>query len=201
MSESGGRNVMQQIHDVNSGGNEAGGILQYTPGTFAKYALPGHGNRMNPFDSLLAFFNNTDWQNSIGATNIWGHDKIDWLHSGPQGGTRNNFWPQFANGGEVYGQMAAIIGDNPQHHEFVINPYAPSAEPLLSKAFEATASAQNSSTTGTTNSGSKLDQMIELLAQLVGIVGDIDPNIVLDMNGVAKGVNKKNAKLLSMVKG
>ena len=112
MSESGGRNIMQQIHDVNSGGNEAGGILQYTPGTFAKYALPGHGVRMNDFNQLLAFFNNTDWLNSIGATVIRGASKIDWLHSGPQGGRRDDFWPHFANGGlatqpSIFGEAGA----------------------------------------------------------------------------------------------
>ncbi|WP_283620607.1 tape measure protein [Limosilactobacillus avium] len=112
MSESGGRNIMQQIHDVNSGGNEAGGILQYTPGTFAKYALPGHGERMNDFNQLLAFFNNSDWLNSIGSTIIRGVSKIDWLHSGPQGGRRDNFWPHFANGGlatqpSIFGEAGA----------------------------------------------------------------------------------------------
>lgn len=112
MSESGGRNVVQQVHDVNSGGNEAAGILQYTPGTFAKYALPGHGNRMNAFDELLAFFNNTDWLASIGSTIIRGVQKIDWLHSGPQGGRRDNFWPHFAEGGlatqpSIFGEAGA----------------------------------------------------------------------------------------------
>lgn len=112
MSESGGRNVVQQVHDVNSGGNEAAGILQYTPGTFAKYALPGHGNRMNAFDELLAFFNNTDWLASIGSTIIRGVSKIDWLHSGPQGGRRDSFWPHFAEGGlatqpSIFGEAGA----------------------------------------------------------------------------------------------
>ena len=112
MSESGGRNIMQQIHDVNSGGNEAGGILQYTPGTFAKYALPGHGERMDDFNQLLAFFNNSDWLNSIGSTIIRGVSKIDWLHSGPQGGRRDNFWPHFADGGiatqpSIFGEAGA----------------------------------------------------------------------------------------------
>ncbi|MCG0677986.1 tape measure protein [Lactiplantibacillus plantarum] len=79
MSESGGRSVIQTVHDMNSGGNEAGGILQYTPGTFAAFAMPGHTNRMNPLDELLAFFNNSDWRNSIGHTSIWGVPKVDWL--------------------------------------------------------------------------------------------------------------------------
>ena len=201
MSESGGRSITQQVHDVNSGGNEAAGILQYTPGTFAKYALPGHGNRFNPFDELLAFFNNTDWLNSIGSTIIRGVSKIDWLHSGPQGGTRNSFWPMLATGGEVFGTTHAIIGDNPEHHEFVINPYAPSAGPLLAKAYEATASAQGVATTSSSTEGSKLDKVIALLSQLADLVGDIDPQIILDMDRVTNGVNKKNAKLAARVKG
>lgn len=201
MSESGGRSITQQVHDVNSGGNEAAGILQYTPGTFAKYALPGHGNRFNPFDELLAFFNNTDWLNSIGSTIIRGVSKIDWLHSGPQGGTRNSFWPMLATGGEVFGTTHAIIGDNPEHHEFVINPYAPSAGPLLAKAYEATASAQGVSMENSTNDDSKLAQVVTLLGKLVDLVGDIDPQVILDMDKVTSSVNKKNAKLAARVKG
>ena len=55
--------------------------------------MPGHTNIHNPYDDLLAFFNNSDWRNSIGWTTIWGHRKFDWLHSGPQGHRR------YANGG------------------------------------------------------------------------------------------------------
>lgn len=201
MSESGGRSITQQVHDVNSGGNEAAGILQYTPGTFAKYALPGHGNRFNPFDELLAFFNNTDWLASIGSTIIRGVQKIDWLHSGPQGGTRNNFWPMLATGGEVFGTTHAIIGDNPEHHEFIINPYAPSAGPLLAKALGATANAQGVSMENSTNDDSKLAQVVMLLGKLVDLVGDIDPQVILDMDKVTSSVNKKNAKLAARVKG
>ena len=115
-SESGGRNVVQQIHDVNSGGNEAAGILQYTPGTFAAYAMPGHRNRMNPYDQLLAFFNNSDWENSIGWTTIWGNRKMDWLHSGPQGHRR------YAYGGVIDREQMALIGEGNRTEFVVPNP-------------------------------------------------------------------------------
>ncbi|GHV97899.1 hypothetical protein lacNasYZ03_11750 [Lactobacillus nasalidis] len=109
-NESGGRNVVQQIHDVNSGGNEARGILQYTPPTFKAYAVKGHTNIMNPYDQLLAFFNNSDWANSIGWTTIWGHRKMEWLHSGPQGSRR------YENGGWINkeGLYLAGEGDKPE---------------------------------------------------------------------------------------
>ena len=201
MSESGGRNIVQQIHDVNSGGNEAAGILQFTPGTFAKYALPGHGERMNDFNQLLAFFNNTDWLNSIGSTVIRGVRKMDWLHSGPQGGARNQFWPHFATGGEVFGLTHAILGDNPEGHEFVLNPYAVTAEPLLDKAFEETAQAQPAAAGSDQGGNSKLDRMIELLEILVGSVQDIDPNVYLNDDKITDAVSKKQAQRMSLLKG
>lgn len=109
-NESGGRNVIQTIHDVNSGGNEARGILQYTPPIFRAYAVKGHTNIMNPYDQLLAFFNNSDWANSIGWTTIWGHRKMEWLHSGPQGSRR------YENGGLIdrEGYYLAGEGDKPE---------------------------------------------------------------------------------------
>ena len=187
MSESGGRNIMQQIHDVNSGGNEAGGILQYTPGTFAKYALPGHGERMNDFNQLLAFFNNSDWLNSIGSTIIRGVSKIDWLHSGPQGGRRDNFWPHFADGGlatqpSIFGEAGAEMAiplDTMkssrawQLMKQVVNYYAGSSE-----------TTSQSEPTDLTKLEKKFDSllsqnqaMITLLDKLIGVTATAnDPN-------------------------
>ncbi|AUS71674.1 tape measure protein [Lactiplantibacillus plantarum] len=133
MSESGGKSVIQTIHDGNSGGNEAGGILQFTPGTFGAFAMPDHTNRMNPLDELLAFFNNSDWRNSIGHTVIWGVPKVDWLHSGPQGSRRLS---SFATGGHpLTPQLATIAEDG---DEFVVNPRRSNAMQLLNDAYERT---------------------------------------------------------------
>lgn len=159
----------------------ATGLLQFKPRTFASWALPGHGNIMNGFDQILA--------------------AIHCLDSGGEGG-----WGSFgipgrgwAAGGEITSQQFGWVGDNPQHHEFVLNPYAPSAEPLLDKAFEATASAQPSGAS-TNQNGSKMDKMISLLEQLVELFGNDDHQVVLDVNGLHKELGKIDAGEFSMNK-
>ncbi|PNZ56264.1 peptidase M23 [Staphylococcus arlettae] len=67
-TESGGRaGVTQQIKDVNSGGNEAQGLLQYTPTTFRGYATKGKKNIKNGYHQLMAFFNNSNWSSDLAA--------------------------------------------------------------------------------------------------------------------------------------
>lgn len=156
----------------------ATGLLQFKPGTFRHWAVAGHGNIMSGYDQIIA--------------------AIHCLNAGGEGG-----WGSFgipgrgwATGGEITSQMLGWIGDNPQHHEFVLNPYAVSAEPLLDKAFEATANAQP--VNDTSNGGnSKLDRMISLLEQLLASVDGIDPDVYLDGEKITKNSNKRNAKDLA----
>ena len=54
-TESGGNPLAWQgIHDRNSGGNEARGLLQFAGSTWAADALPGHKDWRNGYDEILA---------------------------------------------------------------------------------------------------------------------------------------------------
>ena len=175
--ESGGNARAINNWDSNAkAGHPSKGILQFIDGTFRKYAVAGHTNIYSPFDQLLAMFNDTTWRSDL-TLGGWG----------PTGGRR------FATGGEVFGLTNAIIGDNPEHHEFVLNPYAVSAEPLLDRAFEATAQAQPANSS-TGNGNSKLDQMIDLLGKVLVAIESQDTDIYLDGEKVADDVSKRQGK-------
>lgn len=182
--ESGGRSNAVNNWDSNAAkGTPSKGILQFIEPTFMHYAMPGHTNIMSPFDQLLAMFNDTTWRSDL-TLGGWG----------PTGGRR------FATGGEVFGLTNAIIGDNPEHHEFVLNPYAVSAEPLLDRAFEATAQAQPANSS-TGNGNSKLDQMIDLLGKVLVAIESQETDVYLDGEKITDNSNKRNAKNWSLRKG
>lgn len=189
-NESGGRNIVQQIHDMNSGGNEARGILQYTPTTFAAYAVAGHKNIMNPYDQLLAFFNNSDWKNSIGWTTIWGTRKLDWLHSGPQGHRR------FANGGLVATEQLAHVAEGNKPEMIIPLDIAKRsrANQLLTQvqakfAAEAPQTTTSGQTTDSKELLTRMDKMLALLGMLLKGQGDME--VTLDGQKLGKVLKKR----------
>ncbi|MCS8607249.1 hypothetical protein EFE31_00840 [Lactobacillus delbrueckii subsp. lactis] len=189
-NESGGRNIVQQIHDVNSGGNEARGILQYTPTTFAAYAVAGHNNIMNPYDQLLAFFNNSDWKNSIGWTTIWDTRKLDWLHSGPQGHRR------YANGGLVATEQLAHVAEGNKPEMIIPLDIAKRsrANQLLTQvqakfAAEAPQTTTSGQTTDSKELFTRMDKMLALLEMLLKGQGDME--VTLDGQKLGKVLKKQ----------
>lgn len=77
MRESGGNEKIVQspdVVDINTlSGNPARGLLQYIPQTFDAYKVAGHGNINNGYHQLLAFFNNSNWENDLQYGNSgWG---------------------------------------------------------------------------------------------------------------------------------
>lgn len=109
-TESGGRaGVTQQIQDVNSGGNEAQGLLQYTPTTFRGYAAKGKKNIKNGYHQLMAFFNNSNWSSDLASwKRRMARGSTGWGPTGSRRGyatgtnnARRGFNQVFEEGGEI----------------------------------------------------------------------------------------------------
>ncbi|KZT78032.1 NlpC/P60 family protein [Lactiplantibacillus plantarum] len=162
-SETGNRNIMQTVSDVNSAnGNPAGGPLQFTKTTFDAFAYPGHHNFRSSLDQVLAFLNNSDYLNATGNTSIWGHGKYDWLHSGPQGHKR------FENGGIINTNQLIEVAEHNKPEMVVPLTNKSRANQLITQANQVV-NGNNGSQVASTNSESneKLDKVIALLTALV----------------------------------
>lgn len=180
-TESGGREVITNNWDSNAAaGHPSQGLLQFIPSTFYTWADPRYRDINKGFDQLVA--------------------AIRCLNAGGEGGWGNigngHGW---ASGGEITSQQFGWVGDNPEHHEFVINPYNANAVPLLNKAAETVAMHHPEMQEHTVNSYST--EMIALMQAAIQAIQNIDIHPVAHVEEFANATNKYNAKTIGMMKG
>ena len=172
-TESGGvPDKWQQVHDVNSGGNEARGLLQFAGSTWRADALPGHTDWRKGYNEILA--------------------AIHVLENGGEGGWGNvgngHGW---ANGGLVnqHGLYEVAENNNPE----MIVPLDPNkrgrAYQLLSQVIaqfrnedgNSSSSVDDQASQQIQNLGRKFDallaqnqQMINLIDKLIGVTDSVN---------------------------
>lgn len=174
-TESGGNEkISQQISDINSAeGHPAQGLLQFIPSTFNTWALPGHHNILSGFDQIMA--------------------AINALNHGGEGGWGNigngHGW---ASGVHMTHRDYALIGDNAEQDEYVINPYNANALPLLKDAYQTMSNNHPEWRTPTANAVGQ--EAIALLKLAVEKLDNIDIHPYTTVEEVARPVNKYNAK-------
>lgn len=181
-TESGGnQRIMQQIDDVNSrAGHPAQGLLQFIPSTFNTWAIAGHHKLLSGFDQILA--------------------AINALEHGGEGG-----WGNVGNGHGWAGGVhmthldRAWIGDNPEHDEFVINPYSASAIPLMSEAWSTIMNHRPELRQTSANGFGQ--QLVSLVKMAVDRLDNIDIHPVVQMEELRRINDKQNALVYRQAKG
>ncbi|TDP29756.1 transglycosylase SLT domain-containing protein [Nocardia ignorata] len=128
-SESGGNpSIIQQVQDVNSGGNEAQGLLQIIPGTFAAHRDPSLPNdRTDPLANMVAALRyyrsrygndlTTDWGKGHGYDQggIFENNTFGWNTSGlPEAVLTNPQWLMFRQFIDNMQAQKAGVAENPQ---------------------------------------------------------------------------------------
>lgn len=177
-TESGGKEKQIQLGGSDDpdgdGSGRAVGLLQFKRSTFEADHVPGHDNIMSGFDQILA--------------------AIATLNRGGEGGWGNigngHGW---ASGVHMTHPDYARIADNPEHDEYVINPYNSNALPLMKQAWQTMTMAHPELRSDAQVGGQYNGQVVSLLKDVVSAISGINlqPQVVLDT--VTKAVNRQNA--------
>lgn len=174
-TESGGdEKVSQKVWDQNmASGNPAQGLLQFIPSTFNTWAMPGHHNILSGFDQIMA--------------------AINALNHGGEGGWGNigngHGW---ASGVHMTHPDIALIGDNAEHDEYVINPYNSQAIPLMRDAWQKMEMV-HPELRSTASAGQFNGQVVALLQKTIETIKSINLQPVLPVDETRRMINKQNA--------
>lgn len=178
-TESGGRETAIGGTDGLPDGR-ATGLLQFKPGTFAHWARAPYDHIMKGFDQIVT--------------------AIRVLMAGGEGGWSNfGMGHGWATGGEITSQQFGWVGDNAQHHEFVINPYNSNALPLMAKAW--TIMSNNHPEWASQSDGTFASEMIGLMKATIASINSLDLQPVAFVDDASRAINKHNAKQISMMRG
>ena len=93
----------------------------------------------------------------------------------------------------------AWIGDNPEHDEFVINPYNASAIPLMSEAWSTIMNHRPELRQTSANSFGQ--QLVSLVKMAVDRLDNIDIHPVVEMSELRRINDKQNALVYRQAKG
>lgn len=176
-TESGGKEKQIQLGGSDDpdgdGSGRAVGLLQFKRSTFEADHVPGHDNIMSGFDQILA--------------------AIATLNRGGEGGWGNigngHGW---ASGVHMTHRDYALIGDNAEQDEYVINPYNGNALPLMQDAYQTMSN--NHPEWRTPANSAFNEQVIALIKTAVDKLDNIDIHPHVSVDEVARPVNKYNAK-------
>lgn len=174
--ESGGNQSIPGIDD-HDGTGRALGLLQYKRSTFGNYAVSGHHNILSGYDQLLALFNDSNWRGDLRWSGGWG----------PTGSR-----VRAASGAHITQMTNALIGDNPEHDEYVINPYNNQSVPLMRDAWQKMEVVHPELRGG--NNGTAFNgQVVELLRETISTIRNINLQPVLPVDETRRMINKQNA--------
>lgn len=180
-SESGGNEkaVQGDIGDINNiTGDLAKGLVQVIGSTFEAYKFPGHNNRLNGLDSLLAGINYAKSRyGSTGMLQVIGHG-----HG-------------YANGGLITREHMAMVGEGNKPEMVIPLTRKSRAVELINKAKSIVGMSDGGSVVvnnDTSILSEKLDTMIKLLTLLL----EKDANTYLDGEKVSNELEPSLSKIL-----
>lgn len=182
----GNAGVTQQVQDQNSGGNEAQGLLQYTPGTFSSYAVKGHKNIKNGYDQLLAFFNNKSWRGNLSAwKSRMASGLTGWGPTGPR---------KYENGGISTTHKLAEISE--RNRAEAIIPLHKSkrnrAIGLMEKAMTAIGMDNGSANVTVNNDNSMMEKLLQQVVQLGDTNNRMQQTIIKLLSGNNNNMSKND---------